>query len=108
VHGAGHEHAAVARVRAWLEAHADEDVSIRALAGMVGLSPYYLVRVFHRHVGIPPHHYQTVARVLRARRLLVSGAAISDVAYRAGFCDQSHLNRCFKQVLGTTPGRYRQ
>jgi AraC-like DNA-binding protein len=57
-------------------------------------------------VGVPPHRYQTIVRVNRARKLLAEGAALSDVAYLTGFCDQSHLNRCFKKVLGLTPGRY--
>lgn len=103
---AGREPAAIARVRAWLDANSAREVSTRELARLAELSPHYLVRTFHRHVGIPPHRYQTVVRVLRARRLLRSGAPISEVAYRTGFCDQSHLSRCFKRVLGTTPGRY--
>jgi transcriptional regulator GlxA family with amidase domain len=28
------------------------------------------------------------------------------VAYCVGFCDQSHLNRCFQTTLGITPGKY--
>jgi AraC-like DNA-binding protein len=76
------------------------------LADIAGLSAYYLVRVFHKYVGMPPHQYQKNVRVLKARKLLASGAAISEVAYRTGFCDQSHLNRCFKTTLGVTPGKY--
>jgi AraC-like DNA-binding protein len=103
---AGREPAAVRRVKEWLDANSEHNVSIHALAGLAGLSPHYLVRVFHRHVGVPPHKYQTNVRVNRARKLLTSDVAISEVAYRTGFCDQSHLNRCFKQTLGVTPGRY--
>jgi AraC-like DNA-binding protein len=103
---AGREHAAVRRVKDWLDANSEQNVSIQSLAGLAGLSPYYLVRAFHRHVGIPPHKYQTIVRINRARKLLTSGAAISEVAYRTGFCDQSHLNRCFKRMLGVTPGDY--
>jgi len=103
---AGREHAAVRRVKDWLDANSEQNVSIYSLAGLAALSPYYLVRAFHRHVGVPPHKYQTIVRINRARKLLNSGAAISEVAYRAGFCDQSHLNRCFKRALGVTPGAY--
>jgi AraC-like DNA-binding protein len=103
---AGREHAAVLRVKDWLDANSEQNVSIHSLASLVGLSPYYLVRAFHRQVGIPPHKYQTSVRVNRARKLLTSGAAISEVAYHTGFCDQSHLNRCFKRALGVTPGEY--
>ena len=100
------EPAAVLRVKDWLDANSEQNVSLHSLAGLAGLSPYYLVRAFHRHVGIPPHKYQTIVRINRARKLLRSDAAISEVAYRTGFCDQSHLNRCFKRTLGVTPGRY--
>jgi AraC-like DNA-binding protein len=103
---AGREHMAVRRVKDWLEAHREQNVSVHSLADVAGLSPYYLVRVFHKHVGMPPHQYQTNVRVHTARKLLRSGAAISEVAYRTGFCDQSHLNRCFKATLGVTPGKY--
>jgi AraC-like DNA-binding protein len=103
---AGREHAAVRRVKDWLDANSEQNVSIHALAALARLSPYYLVRAFRKHVGIPPHKYQTVVRLNRARKLLTSGAAISEVAFRAGFCDQSHLNRCFKRALGVTPGEY--
>src|SRR5260370_16490359 len=102
----GREHAAVNRVRDWLDAHSEENVSIHTLANLADLSPYYLIRAFHQQVGIPPHRYQIIVRVNRARSLLRAGGAISEVAYEAGFCDQSHLNRYFKQILGVTPGIY--
>jgi AraC-like DNA-binding protein len=102
----GGEHAAVNRVRQWLDAHSEENISIHRLAALANLSPYYLIRVFHRQLGVPPHRYQTMVRINRARTLLLSGKPISEVAYRAGFSDQSHLNRCFKSTLGVTPGQY--
>ena len=100
------ESASVRRVKEWLDAYPRQNVSVNFLAGLAGLSPYHLVRVFHRRYGVPPHKYQTIVRTHLARRLLISGEAISDVAYETGFCDQSHLNRCFKRILGVTPGRY--
>ena len=104
----GREHAAVRRVREWLEAHPEQNVSIRSLADIVGLSAYYLVRVFHKHVGVPPHQYQKNVRVLKARKLLASGAPISEVAYCAGFCDQSHFVRWFHRIAHMTPTQYQR
>jgi AraC-like DNA-binding protein len=102
----GREHVAVRRVKDWLHSNTAKNVSIQALSRVVGLSPYYLIRAFHRQVGVPPHTYQTIVRVNQARTLLKSGASIVDVAHEVGFCDQSHLNRCFKKMLGVTPGEY--
>jgi AraC-like DNA-binding protein len=106
LHDAGQEHAAVRRIKEWLDAHPDQNASVRALADIARLSPYYLVRVFHRHMGMPPHQYQRNVRVLWARKLLKTGEPIAEVAYRTGFCDQSHLNRCFRAAFGVTPGKY--
>jgi len=32
---------------------------------------------------------------------------LADIALDAGFADQSHFTRVFKQITGTTPGAYR-
>jgi AraC-like DNA-binding protein len=102
----GREHASVGKVRAWLDMHSDQNVSLGTLADLAGLSPYYLVRAFRQQVGVPPHQYLKIVRVHRARKLLASGAPPSEAAHLAGFCDQSHLNRCFKAIFGVPPGRY--
>ena len=41
-----------------------------------------------------------------ARRLLATGAALSDAAYAMGFADQAHLQRAFKAHHALTPGCY--
>src|SRR5438477_10533710 len=50
---AGREHVAVRRVKEWIEAHPEQNVSVHSLAEVAGLIPYYMVRVFHKHVGMP-------------------------------------------------------
>jgi AraC family transcriptional regulator len=48
-------------------------------------------------------------RVERAARLLRDTAMpLADVAAACGFCDQSHLARSFRHVLGCTPSDYRR
>jgi AraC-like DNA-binding protein len=102
----GTEPAAVRKVREYLEEHAAGKVTLRDLAGMAGLSPFHLCRVFRAAAGMPPHAYLTQARVRRARSLLRAGMPISDVAAATGFADQAHLTRQFKGLMGVTPGRY--
>lgn len=105
-HRLGSEHRAVERARCYLEAHPAESVPLEKLAGEAGLSPFYLCRVFHRQTGLPPHAYQTLARVRLAKALLAAGVAVPQAAIEAGFCDQAHLTRHFKRIYGVTPGRY--
>lgn len=92
------------RVRQRLDAEA---VTLDELARELGTHPSHLVRVFGREYGLPPHRYVVARRLDRARRLLLDGVPIAEVAVATGFHDQSHLTRHFRALLGTTPGAYR-
>lgn len=102
----GQEHQAVRQVRDYLEAHPAEQVTLAHLAGIARLSPYHLVRVFRAALGLPPHAYLTQVRVRQAKKLLLLGLPLSQVALETGFVDQSHLTRRFKRLVGVTPGQY--
>jgi len=101
------ERAAVQAVRDFLDAHYADNVSLATLAAQVNLSPFHLLRVFKQETGLSPHTYLTQTRIWRARKLLLAGFPIADVAAQTGFADQSHLTRRFKRVVGVTPGQYR-
>ena len=100
------ERANVLRVRAYLEEHFTENISLDQLATLVNLSPFYLLRVFRDTVGLPPHSYLTQVRVARAKRLIGASTPLAEVAMMVGFTDQSHLHRHFKALVGVTPGQY--
>jgi AraC-like DNA-binding protein len=99
---------AATRIRQFLHEHCFEDVQTSHLANLVSLSRFHLIRVFHKAVGVPPHVYATLVRVRDAEQLLRAGIGIAEAADRAGFYDQSHLNRWFRRTLGVTPGQYRK
>ena len=96
----------VERAREYLRARFTEAVRIRTLADVCGVSPYHLIRVFHRVVGVPPYAYLIQLRVNRAQAMLCKGACVADVAYACGFSDQSHLTRTFRKAVGIPPGQY--
>lgn len=100
-------HPSVDAVRAYLEAHYAESVSLDELSALAGLSKYHLLRCFTRRMGISPYSYLETLRVDQARRLLAQGVSLAETAQATGFADQSHFTRFFKQVTGVTPGQYR-
>ncbi|MCM5557374.1 helix-turn-helix domain-containing protein [Pleomorphomonas sp. JP5] len=84
----------------------DEDVDLRALGRLAGLSPFHLHRLYRRAYGLTPAEHRLEARLRLARRLILSGVAIAEAAATAGFADQSHLTRAFRKLMGTSPGRW--
>lgn len=83
-------------------------IHLSDLAAMAGLSECYFVRLFSTTLGMTPHRFQLLTRIVHARAMLRSGEEIGDVALQVGFADQSHLNRHFRSIVGVTPGQYRR
>ncbi|MCO8161875.1 AraC family transcriptional regulator [Pseudomonas sp. 21LCFQ010] len=98
---------AVSQVRHKLDADFAQDISLADLAALVGLDPLYLIRVFKKHTGVSPHSYQIQKRVGRVQTLLRAGLSLAQASAACGFCDQSHMNRAFRKVVGLTPGKFR-
>lgn len=97
------------RLDEYILAHLAEDISLSALAGVAGVSPFHFIRLFRRTTGLTPHQYLIKRRVERARELLLPEArTIVDVACEVGFCDQSHLSLHFKRAYGMTPREFRR
>jgi AraC family transcriptional regulator len=95
--------------RALLHDRYRENLRLADIAASVGVHPGHLARVFRLSYGTPVGSY---ARGLRltwaAGRLRESGDGIAQIALEAGFFDQSHFTRAFKQFFGRTPLAYRR
>jgi transcriptional regulator GlxA family with amidase domain len=79
------------------------------VASALSLGRRQLERRFRDAVGVPP---STLVRILRFRRAVALLGAparhpLSRVAVEAGYHDQPHMNRDFRELAGMTPGAYR-
>jgi len=96
------------RVREYMGAHLQENISLQALAGLANLSIFHFARAFKQSEGLPPHEYLVRCRVARVRELLTeTDLPLAEIALASGFSDQSHCARRFRQHVGLTPSSYR-
>jgi AraC-like DNA-binding protein len=93
-------------LRDLLDARLVEGITLREAGRALHADPAHLVRSFGREFGLPPHRYLVGRRVEAARRRLLDGEPIADVATAVGFHDQSHLHRHFTRLLGVTPRKF--
>ena len=96
------------RTRDFIEAHLGEALRIETLAKTVHLSPYHFSRAFKAATGLTPHRHITYRRVEKAKEMLSQRRmTLAQIAHRCGYSSQAHFTRCFKRIIGVTPGVYR-
>jgi len=88
--------------------HAQSGLSLSEMGLWVDMTPFQLIGLFKRTIGLTPHAYLTQLRLKAAIRQLKAGAPIADAALASGFYDQSALNRHFKRSFGITPLQYQR
>lgn len=85
-----------------------EETSINLISAKFGVSAGYLTRAFKRCFNMTPHAYRLNCRIQLTQQALKTGDTIVQVAHDAGFSDQAHFQRAFKQRVAATPNQYRR
>lgn len=97
----------LARAAEYIDDNYTQPLKLDDICEAANLSASYLVRAFKARYGMTPHAYMVNRRIEFSRAQLRRGHAIADVAAEAGFADQAHLQRTFRQFVAATPGQYR-
>jgi AraC family transcriptional regulator len=99
----------IARVVDYIESGIDQDLRLKTLADIAGMSVYHFSRRFRETVGRSPHAYVLARRMARARAMLSrNDIPLAQVALACGFASQALFTTAFHRSLGITPGSYRR
>jgi AraC family transcriptional regulator len=97
------------QVLSYIEDNLSEELSLRDIAAVAGLSVSHFKSLFRESLGLPVHQYLIRRRVERAKTLLrEDNMPISQIAFETGFAHQSHLARHMRRVLGIAPRAFRE
>jgi AraC family transcriptional regulator len=97
------------RVRAYIDSNLHRTIHIQDLSAVARRSPAHFSRKFKLALGESPHAYLVSRRLERACYLMMSStASLSEIALNAGFSDQAHLCRLFRQAFGQSPASWRR
>ncbi|MEW2391735.1 AraC family transcriptional regulator [Streptomyces venezuelae] len=96
-------------LRAYMEMHLSENITLDQLAKEARLSRYHFLRRFSATTGKTPMRYLTGLRIDAARHLLTAGSdPISQVGRLCGFPNPENFARVFRKHMGCSPSEYRQ
>jgi AraC family transcriptional regulator of adaptative response/methylated-DNA-[protein]-cysteine methyltransferase len=91
----------------YIEAHAEEPLSLRHLSRHAHLSPAHLQRTFKAALGISPKAFHDAARLQLLKGALKAGKSVLDSITEAGFHSTSRVYGHAMRNLGMTPSAYR-
>ena len=99
----------LAKLVAAVEANPSKHWTVEVMAEKVGVSSSRLHVIFQESFGKSPREWLTDLRLnLVCRWLADTNLTIAELAYRAGYADQSALTRAMRKSTGLTPAAYRR
>ncbi len=97
------------KIADFIEDNLAEDIRLKTLAGLVGLSPFHFARAFKQSFGVPPHRYYNERRMARAKALLADRTrSVTEIGLALGFAETSSFSAAFHKATGTSPSRFRR
>jgi AraC family transcriptional regulator len=95
------------RAQEFMRGNLATPLTLQAIAGAAGVSPFHFARGFKQATGQPPHRYLRELRLSEARALLHDRRfTVGDVARAVGFT-HSHFTAAYARRMGLTPARFR-
>lgn len=89
--------------------HYREKHTLESLGARFDINPFYLQKLFKRHMGLSPTEYHTFLRMTRAKELMRSTRkSIGEIALEIGMDNLGYFSRLFRQQEGMTPHEYRR
>ncbi|AZA54908.1 helix-turn-helix domain-containing protein [Chryseobacterium sp. G0201] len=84
-------------------------ITSKNLEHFTGYSERQIERKFQNYIGLSPKKYSNIARLhyfLSLMKINNNEENITGLSYKAGYADQSHLIKEFKNNIGLTPSEY--
>ncbi len=78
-------------------------IKVSQLCAQLGRSPRWLSRQFTAEFGFSPKQVARLHRFAFARKLAAAETPLAETALRAGYADQAHLNRDWRELADLTP-----
>lgn len=98
----------IGKIKAYIEAHYMENISLKSIAARFYIHPVYLGQLFKKNYGCYFNEYLLRLRVGEAKKLLrQTDLRIYEIAERVGFRNADYFVTQFEKIERMTPSEYR-
>ncbi|TDW46542.1 AraC-like DNA-binding protein [Flavobacterium sp. 270] len=86
-----------------------DNLTLEYLSQLLDIHPVHLSRDFAKYFNCSLSEYVRKLKVEKALSLIaLQKQSFTEIAYQCGFSDQSHFNRCFKEVNNINPSYHKK
>ncbi len=97
----------VEQIKAYLDAHYHEEISLDMLAERYYLNASYLSRLFKQSTGSTLTDYLASQRIEESKKLLLSGKyKVYEVSQKVGYRNDKYFFRVFRSYTGMSPSEF--
>jgi two-component system response regulator YesN len=104
----GKEAQQLVTVKAYIENHYMENITLEGAASKIYMNPYYFSSFFKKHTQMNFKQYLTEIRMKEAVRLLLqTDLMVYEIAERVGYNNSRQFSDMFKKHFGKLPQEYK-
>lgn len=98
----------VKEAKEYVEEHYTENLTVKEVAGIIGISSGYLSTMFNQSMGQSFVDYLNQLKINHACVYLEQNyLKVYEIAYKVGFQDEKYFTKVFKKIKGITPKEYK-
>ncbi|RED56811.1 response regulator [Cohnella lupini] len=97
------------RIKQYIVEHSQEDISLDAIGKRVGLSPFYISKMFKEQLGVNYIDFLTECRIEKAKKLMADpDKSLKEITFEVGYRDPNYFSKVFKKTCDVSPTEYRK
>ncbi len=98
----------IQKAKEFIENNCKENITLEQIAQYLGISRFYLSKLFKKEMNISIYKYLLNCKINLAKELLSKNYESIEVSNTLGFFDQSHFISTFKKFVAATPDEYKK
>lgn len=108
-HNAELEADIIQQIKQYILEHAHQDISLEVIGKKVGLSPFYISKIFKEQLGINYINFLTMCRIEKAKKMMRDPEkSLKEITFEVGYHDPNYFSKVFKKMCHTSPTEYRK
>lgn len=97
----------IARAIQYIKEHSAEQPNLDDIAKAIHLSPYHFHRLFREWAGVTPKDFLRFISLTHAKKMLKKYQTIEEATFHTGLSSTSRLHDLFVNMVGMTPGEFK-